>query len=263
MSGSTLQERAIASAREAMREGTIGELRRRWRSSDTLLGGNEHVSFDESTRRDVIAFLIIHWMDMTDVGYVYGGFVTAIFSGKPWSDLDVCNEGNDAKQWCKSVVRFLCFCLDIDKQNIRLQRKQGSYSQRIELDIEYNAHERVVVKIDLSSRALAVRNERHFLPVTLGLCLRLKHGNVTWRVDPSHTPFFHWEVADILKCLRSGRDVSVALSCTSETYRRYYWIRTERLRKRGWHIALTGANSPLPYDTQELDAFLISEENQR
>ena len=102
-----------------------------WEKTHTLVkGGNEHVLFEMSIRKDVIAYTILQMLENYSC-YAFGGFVRSHFSGKPWNDLDIVipNNLSEVEMWRK-IIRFLTFVLPIAKKNIKHTYSRKAYASR-------------------------------------------------------------------------------------------------------------------------------------
>ncbi len=84
----TLEEQAIAAFRKGLLKANSSQLLQFWAEAITLKGGNESVIFDEMACRDIVAYTIIHFINIRSAT-IFGGFIRSHFSGKPWHDIDM------------------------------------------------------------------------------------------------------------------------------------------------------------------------------
>lgn len=123
----TLEEKALSSARIDMWKGTIPNLLHYWNNTFKLKGGNEHYVYQLSLQRDVIGFLISHFVFLLS-GYIYGSFVSSLFTGKPWGDIDICFSKVqiiDKISIAVKIINFISEVLDLPKHKIRLQELES------------------------------------------------------------------------------------------------------------------------------------------
>jgi hypothetical protein len=247
---SRLEDLSIAKLRERMSKASIIELAGIKKEIETSCkGGNEHVIFDESLTRDLYAYAVINFLTMYDF-VVFGGFVTAHVSGKPWNDIDLMMPADDRTQdHVLKIVSFLRLSFGFTPMQIQMHECQAKrYARTFNLIIKENGvlHS---IKIDIVSKSMDSR--MLWLPVTVGKCLLMSDNVISLRNIPKAAHMLiPWKVADILELLRNGNDVGLSFSTPSqsrnEAYRTYWWQRVGALRESGYEV-----NHFLGYTPQE------------
>jgi len=233
---------AIAKMRDRMSKASIVELMDIKKEIEKKCkGGNEHIIFDESLMRDLYAYAVINFLNIYDFT-VFGGFVAAHLSGKPWNDIDIMMP-RDEHSCYDHVLKIIAFLkLSFGFKPIQLQLHEGEvrrYARVYELRITENdiVH---AIKIDVV-RSVCCNQKMLWLPVTIGKCLLLKDNVISLRSIPKATPMLlPWKVDDVIDLLRNGNDVGLSFPHPSQSrciaYRSYWWLRIDRLRRLGYVV---------------------------
>tara|TARA_B110000285_G_scaffold231224_1_gene299444 strand:- start:765 stop:1502 length:738 start_codon:yes stop_codon:yes gene_type:complete len=203
-------------------------------------GGNEHVVFDESLMRDLYAYTVINFLTIYDF-VVFGGFVAAHVSGKPWKDIDLMLPTDNAACFDQvlKIVPFLRLSFGFKPMQIQLYESHAKkYARTFNLTINDNTL-RHYIKIDIVPKTCHKR--MIWLPVTVGKCLLMNDNIISLRNIPKYPQMLlPWKVADILEMLRNGNDVGLSFPTPSlsrnAAYRYYWWQRVRNLREMGYVV---------------------------
>lgn len=236
-----LEDLAIAKMRDRMSKASIAELVGIKKEIEMgCKGGNEHVIFDESLMRDLYAYTVINFLTMYGFA-VFGGFVAAHVSGKPWNDIDLMMPADNVSlDQVVKIVAFLRLSFGFKPMQIQMYEGQSkTYARTFNLTIKDKdlVHS---IKIDIVANTCN-NNKMRWLPVTVGKCLSMSDNIISLRYIPkSAHMLLSWKVADILELLRNGNDVGLSFPTPSQSrnasYRNYWWERVRDLRKMGYVV---------------------------
>jgi hypothetical protein len=237
---SRLEDFAIAKMRDRMSKASIVELAGIKKEIETgCKGGNEHVIFDESLTRDLYAYAVINFLTMYDF-VVFGGFVSAHVSGKPWNDIDLIMPDDSAARFSvMKIVAFLRLSFGLKSMQIQMYESQAKrYARTFNLTIKDNNINNYI-KIDIVQKTC--QKSMMWMPVTVGKCLSMSDNIISIRKIPNSTHILlSWKVADILELLRNGNDVGLSFPNPSQSrnaaYRDYWWQRVSKLRGMGYVV---------------------------
>ena len=244
---SRLEDLSIAKMRDIMSNASIVKLASIKKELETSCkGGNEHVIFDESLTRDLYAYAVINFLTMYDF-VVFGGFVSAHVSGKPWNDIDLMMPADNlAQDHVLKVVAFLRLSFGFKPMQIQFERtnvnqyecQSNSYARAFSLTIKENG---IMHSIKIEIIPNAMHSNMIWLPVTVGKCLSMSDNVISLRNIPKAAHMLsHWKLADILELLRNGHDVGLSFATPrlslSVAYREYWWHRVRALRKSGYVV---------------------------
>ena len=277
---SDLEEKAIAAFRSMLMKSNSSDLLKLWEKATQLKGGNERVVFDEMACRDIVAYTILHYVDIRNAA-VFGGFIRSHFSGKPWNDMDIFSGKDDGTDFMISLVKFLCIVLCFHKHQISFhQHSPSPYGTSYDLKILSSASSSipsswnsssstqetkpiaVVIRLDLvrSSGTSLFENGflRDRLPVTIGSCLQMQRGVVTFRsLTRIQKRVAHWSPEEIIDLLKDGKDVKLCLrkqpadNKRAIVYREYYWYRITKMNKN-WTLLPADGSEPSCFDEESL-----------
>lgn len=238
---SRLEDRSIAKLRERMSKASIAEMTGIKKEIETSCkGGNEHVIFDESLTRDLYAYAVINFLTMYDF-VVFGGFVAAHVSGKPWNDIDFISPADTrAQDHVLKVVSFLRLSFGFKPIQIQMYESHAKrYARTFNLTIKENG---VVhsINFDIVPGGPSKMGQV-WLPVTVGKCLSMSDNVISLRNIPKAAHMLlSWKVDDILELLRNGKDVGLSFPSPTKSrnpeYRDYWWQRVRALRKFGYEV---------------------------
>lgn len=236
---SRLEDMAIAKMRDRMSKASIVELAGiKNEIKLNCKGGNEHVVFDEALMRDLYAYAVINFLNMYGFS-VFGGFVAAHISGKPWNDIDVMMPSDAAIELDHifKVVMFLRFAFSFKATELFMTESANKkYAKEFTLCIT-DENVKHKIKIDVAPRWC---NDRMlWLPVSIGKCLMMRDNIIFIRdIRMASSFLFSWKVDDVLELLRSGRDVSLSLARNhhSISYSMYFWTRIKAMRTAGYVV---------------------------
>lgn len=240
---SRLENLAIAKLRDRMSKASIAELVGIKKEVEIgCKGGNEHVIFDESLMRDVYAYAVISFLTIYDF-VVFGGFVAAHVSGKPWNDIDLMLPADNAACFDQvlKILAFLRLSFGFKPMQIKMYESQARrYARTFNLTIKDKdiVHS---IKIDIVHNNMLGHNNMLWLPVTVGKCLSMSDNIISLRKIPKAAHMLlPWKVDDILELLRNGNDVGLSFPTPSQSrnaaYRDYWWQRVRNLRKMGYVV---------------------------
>ena len=258
---SSLEERSIASLRAKLLKCNVRFMNDTWDKTVThVKGGKEHVVFETSIRRDVVAYVILSAVSMIK-GSVFGGFVRSHFSGKPWNDIDILipDKMSPDEAWTM-MMRHIAFCLPLSMKQMRVRTNSKAYSVGYELRITGLTTDDISIRVDLVKQK-SIDQGRHshfFRPVTVGSCLCLRDGEVHFRSKMDASTGY-WKISDVVEMLTQGEDIKLCVKTSSEQYPVFYWTRIERMRRYGWTLgpALTHSEPKRP-DDAVIDAALTN-----
>ena len=237
---SRLEDLSIAKLRDRMSKASIVEMAGIKKELETSCkGSNEHAVFDESLTRDLYAYAVINFLTMYDF-VVFGGFVSAHVSGKPWNDIDLIMPGDQlAQEHVLKVVSFLRMAFGFKPMQIQMYEcHTKKYARTFSLTIKENG---VVHTIKFDIVPKAMHSKMMWLPVTVGKCLSMRDNVISLRSIPKAAHMLlSWKVDDILQMLRSGHDVGLSFPMPAQSrnaaYRDYWWQRIRALRKLGYEV---------------------------
>lgn len=257
----SLEERSIAAARKHLMACKAFELANAWNEASHLRGGNSHVVFEEQHRRDILAYTMVHSANIHGCS-IFGGFVRAHYSGKPWNDLDIMvPDGEPEDKIWTAMIKMVMFVLPISKFHIQERdlHKSGGYSKQYVISI--TNLENVAFKVDL------VRNPHipllhSLLPVTMGSCLRIQNGCVAVRNIPRIGRLLSsWTADEIVEMLRNGEDMKLCMhqnqihNSIRKKYREYYWLRITKMEAM-WKLHPSCEKEPPKMTTTELKTIM-------
>lgn len=246
---SRLEDKAIAKMRDRMSKASIAELLDiKKEIKKSCKGGNERIIFDESLMRDVYAYAIINFLNIYEI-VVFGGFVAAHVSGKPWDDIDImmpCEHNHIMK-----IIAFLRLAFGF--KPVDVQMKEGrvkAYAKSFTLTI-YEGGCVHSIKFDIVPYINMISiSKLHWIPATVGKCLSLKDNVISLRHIPKAEIMLHaWKVNDIVTMLRDGHDVGLSFPAVlrNASYNEYWWLRITKVRKQGYEVnKFLGAKPPEP-----------------
>tara|TARA_Y100000748_G_C15444654_1_gene468511 strand:- start:211 stop:1110 length:900 start_codon:yes stop_codon:yes gene_type:complete len=277
----TLEEQAIAAFRKGLLKANSSQLLQFWAEAITLKGGNESVIFDEMACRDIVAYTIIHFINIRSAT-IFGGFIRSHFSGKPWHDIDIFSGNDTPTEFMISLVEFLCIVLCFQKHQISFHRHSPSpYGASFNLKIMCStpscipsswtsenttaiAHPlTIIIKLDLVRCTNQLLFETEYLkdrlPVTIGSCLQMQRGVVTFRSTPRiRNRVDHWLPEEIIDLLKNGNDVKLSLKRhpprtlkRAQQYREFYWYRITNMKK-DWNLLTADGTEPASFSEEEL-----------
>lgn len=234
---SSLEERCIAAKRKAFLDANALTLAKEWDRVGQVRGGNEHVVFAQSLRRDIVAYTIVHALDALG-GTVFGGFVRSHFSGKPWNDLDVfVSQTLPTRFIIKWITFTLPFLRSIDVRIDVVKQKatnDPAYARRHVLRIPKHS-----IAIQIDSVQMSKFSRSVFLPATLGSCLQMSGRSVSYRITVENA---HIDIEELLDLLSNGEDVKLCggrggeVSPDDKNYWSYYWSRIRDMQRVGWSL---------------------------
>jgi len=235
-----LEDLSIAKLRDRMSKASIAEMTGiKKELATSCKGGNEHVIFDESLMRDLYAYAVINFLTMYDF-VVFGGFVSAHVSGKPWNDIDLIMPlDNFAQDHVLKVVAFLRLSFGIKPMQIQMNECQVKrYARTFSLTIQENG---VVHSIKIDIVPKGAMHKMIWLPVTVGKCLLMSDNVISLRNIPKAAHILlPWKVTDILELLQNGNDVGLSYATAAQSrnaaYREYWWQRMKALQKSGYVV---------------------------
>ena len=248
-----LEDKCVAAYRDRLIKSDAKDLLRAWEKIDTdIKGGNEDGTFDDTMRRDVVAYTLLRYIDMRG-GYAFGGFVRAHASGKHWKDLDIAVPDRSSAEFrniALNMVEFVAFVLSLSKKSIQLKPVAvvvDSYAfASYELCIQTTTF-KVVVPIDIS--CVVEPTKYSFLPVTVGSCLKLERGAVAIRniSVPSDT-LKKWRIDEVMDMLQNGEDVKLCSPRSHvkrwKDYASYYWSRIDHIVTQRWILYPADCDEP-------------------
>lgn len=237
---SRLEDLSVAKLRDRMSKASIAEMAGIKKELETSCkGGNEHVIFDESLTRDLYAYAVINFLTMYDF-VVFGGFVSAHVSGKPWNDIDLMMPADNLVQdHVLKVVAFLRLAFGFKPMQIQMYECHAKrYARTFSLTIKENG---VVHSIKFDIVPKVMHSKMMWLPVTVGKCLSMSDNVISLRsISKAAHMLLPWKVDDILQLLRSGHDVGLSFPTPTQSrnaaYRDYWWQRIRALRKSGYVV---------------------------
>ncbi len=246
---SRLEDMAIAKMRERMSKSSISELVQiKNELKEDCKGGNEQCIFEKSFMRDLYAYAIVSFLNM--YGYiVFGGFVAAHVSGKPWNDIDVMmpSDKNQGIEQILKIVPFLRLAFGFKGMALQLNETSKNYAITFHLRI-IDGDLKHDIKIDAVPKTCSHNNL--WLPVTLGKCLSMKDYVIALRTIPkAHHLLLPWKVDDVVEMLRNGNDVGLSFPkhTGNSAYRDYWWLKMKGVRKLGYVVdTFLGSTPPEP-----------------
>ena len=263
----TLEAKSIAAVRETLLKGNAETLISFWKRAVHVKGGNEDVVFEEMLCRDVIAYTLLHYINITKNCYVFGGFVRSHYSGSPWSDIDIMLTGKKPiapNVFITSAIEFIVMILPISKHNIRYRKYNSAtvYGSTYEIKVLVDSHQ-IIIKLDITNEITLCNLVGDMLPVSIGSCLKMDNGETSFRMSNQELieRISHWKVFEIIDLLRNGSDVKLcrnkkmASSLRCENYREYYWYRIAKLSK---HYTLFSADGKEPDKFTEDQLVLVT-----
>ena len=248
---SRLEDMAIAKMRDRMSKASIAKLLDIKKEIEKdCKGGNEQVVFEDSLMRDLYAYVVISFLNIHDF-VVFGGFVAAHVSGKPWNDIDVMVPTDSHKDYIFKIVPFLRLAFGFKPMQLQLQEHEPQmkrYARAFHLSITEDGV-RHTIKIDVILKAFS--HTMTWLPVTVGKCLSMKDNIISLRNIPKAKHMLHhWKVDDVVELLRNGNDVGMSFptplaSLQFAAYSEYWWLRMKGARKLGYVVdKFLGATPP-------------------
>ena len=235
---SRLEDLSIAKLRDRMSKASIAEMAgMKIELATSCKGGNEHVIFDESLMRDMYAYAVINFLTMYDF-VVFGGFVSAHVSGKPWNDIDLMMSGDNLVHVLK-VVSFLRLAFGFKPMQIQMYESHTKrYARTFNLTIKENGVMHTI-KFDIVPKDM--HSKMTWLPVTVGKCHSMSDNVISLRSIPKAAHMLlSWKIDDILELLRSGHDVGLSFPTQAQSrnaaYKDYWWQRIRALRKLGYVV---------------------------
>ena len=204
-------------------------------------GGNEHMEYQTSLLRDVVAYSIVHWFSMMECS-VFGGFVAAHVSGKVWNDIDIMTPfgflNGDCNKIIGRIVKHVRFVFGLSALSIKVEPVQPkNYAKHFTLTFVVNE-----LKFQISIDMVEPRFMSPFVPVTLGRCLYLSDRCITKRrFQLFDILLSSWECEDIIGLLRDGKDVGLCMQLnknqsTQRAYSEYFWSRIKKIQSTGYDV---------------------------
>ena len=256
----TLEERSIAAYREKLLRCKAYELSAEWEKSTLLKGGNSNVVFETQHRRDVLAYTMIRSAELNGC-YVFGGFVRAHCSGKPWNDIDVLvPSGRHEDDVWVDMLKMILFVLPLSNFDLRQRvlRKSESYAKKYSVTTND-----VTIRVDMMQVGRTSASPHTMLPVTVGSCLQMKSDTITIRNVPNIGRHLStWHVTDIVQMLRNGEDMKLCPNLSAamsqkflKEYGMYYWVRISQMAKT-WTLHEANEEEPATIDADKLSAII-------
>lgn len=240
-----LESLAIAKMRERMSKASLPELLAIEKEiKEKCKGGNDQVVFEESLIRDLYAYTVLTFLNL--FGFrVFGGFVSAHISGKPWNDLDLMAPPPilDYSFYIYKCVDYLKIALGLMPMQIALhensQKLKKHYAKSFRLNITKNdvTH---TIKMDLVGMKSQML-KGGFIPVTIGKCLSMKKNIISLRNIPAaEYALMSWNVDEVVNMLQHGKDVGLSFADPVDTnpnpYKEYWWQRVDEVKKLGYTV---------------------------
>jgi len=272
----SLEEASIAAFRHNLTKANSSDLLEYWSKAIQLKGGNESGIFDEMACRDIIAYTILHFINLREDS-VFGGFVRSHFSGKVWHDIDIFVSDEESR-WMRCMTEFLCLVLCFKKHQISYhQHSPSPYSKTYDLRVVCSTPSSdfgkdrtipltLVIKLDLVHLNIKSRFETRYLknrlPISIGSCLKWSRGVVSFRCAKAiQMRVSYWLVEDIIDLLKQGKDVRLCLRTMpnnpkhASDYREYYWYRITKM-KRCWELLPADCHEPPSYAEEDLSQLM-------
>tara|TARA_B100001778_G_C18596724_1_gene635120 strand:+ start:197 stop:1054 length:858 start_codon:yes stop_codon:yes gene_type:complete len=268
---STLEEKSIATIRASLLKADSAKLCDAWKNASIVKGGNENGVFGDIMSRDVIAYTILRILFLLK-HKVFGGFLRAHYSGKPWTDIDIMVNMTQERgsvdtllpALVRNIIQFITFVLPIPKCCIAYVLHSGNkYGHACDLKI--NVADKVIVIIKLDMVVADFQNPITQIPVTVGSALEmLPDGSVRRRESNMMIArrLAHWNPEEIIDMLRDGKDVKLCLKAAPKTdvrrlqYQNYYWCRIAKMTSLNWSFIAIDGLEPSPLSEEELQKAL-------
>ena len=148
---STLEEKSIAAMRAGLLKADSAKLCAAWKDASTVKGGNENGVFEDIMSRDVIAYTILRVLFLFK-HKVFGGFIRAHYSGKPWNDIDIMVNMTKERgsvdtllpALVRNIIQFIAFVLPIPKSCMAYVLHSGcKYGHACDLKIKPCGNQRL------------------------------------------------------------------------------------------------------------------------
>ena len=268
---STLEEKSIAAMRAGLLKADSAKLCAAWKDASTVKGGNENGVFEDMMSRDVIAYTILRVLFLFK-HKVFGGFIRAHYSGKPWNDIDIMV--NMIKErgsvdtllpaLVRNIIQFIAFVLPIPKSCMAYVLHSGcKYGHACDLKI--NVADKVIVIIKLDLVVADFDNPITQIPVTVGSALEMLPDCSVRRRESNLMickRLGHWNAEEIIDMLRDGKDVKLCLKAAPKTdkkklyYQNYYWCRIAKMTSLKWSFIAIDGLEPSPLSEDDLEKAL-------
>ena len=269
----SLQEQSIRRIRaELLGATTAADFMRLWNLATRAAGAGDtgKGDFQAQIQRDVIAYLILHilrssvYIGTYKEPKVYGGFVAAHHSGKPWDDMDLFIDIIYANlqrlmQYCVQQIRFI-----LDITHIRFKhefkppnRFNAKYASKCSITV-WNSQSPIVIPIDVTIPWCTHYSSKVFshgrvvdTPATLGSCLQIRllpDETLHTEVRPDVNKLIEaYSIDSILRFLQNGEDIRFGLYMPPEllfdtklsNYNRYITYFKGKIQKKheqGWKL---------------------------
>ena len=231
--------------------------------------------------RDLLAFGIASFLDIMGNGYIFGSFVSGIFSGFRYDDIDIMVPSKECSDHMMNKLhRFLCFILATPSHSLTISNLKmiQSYSNRLyviriklyerpayaDLSDDFATSLTLELPVDMVNADQMKTNKIQYIPVSLGSCLRLDGSDVTYRTI-QHRGLV--ELPKLFKLLGDGIDIKLPmqpidfirfqnryrvpyseLSSTEisamKDYQEYFWVRITLMKNKGYLLQENVATDP-------------------
>ena len=244
----TLEENAIRAVRSELLDASFQTLSEHYhRTSQRVRGGNEREDFEAMVQRDAVAYAVVAIATSMNCN-IFGGFLRSHFSGKPWKDLDIMMPSKASSHGIMNAIgRLLPRSLGISRRCVRVSALNAhKYGMKSELVVLHgDRHVRCPIDLVVAPNAHAIKNDRMFLPVSLGSCLAYDGDLVKIRDVSSAVKLMN--VRDVTESLSNGEDIMLVLQdCNAPAYKEFFWGRIEAMASDGWRFAQLPVGGRLP-----------------
>ena len=249
---SRLEDIAVATMRDRMSKSSISELLNiKNKLKKECKGGNEYCIFEKSLLRDLYAYAIVSFLNMYSFT-VFGGFVTAHVSGKPWNDIDVMmpSDSRENLEHILRIIAFLRLAFGFKPMEVQLHEKCTKYGTSAWHLSIIDGNFIHYINIDVVPKSS--NKHMRWLPATVGKCLSMKDNVIALRSIPKcHCLLLSWKVDDVVEMLRNGKDVGLSFPHASDSrnteYRNYWWLKINGIRNIGYVVdTFLGSTPPEP-----------------
>jgi hypothetical protein len=238
----TLQQKTLQVTRESLLEASPHTLKKYFDSAIDIPDGAMYLecSIKSLIRWDAVAYAIVNFA-LTLNGYIFGGFITAHFSGLVTNDIDVYFTLVSVSEVFRNALpQVVASFLDIDVTKVRMDviKIKPDYAASTKYQISID-HLSVQVKIDICIDFDYLVRMNPQRPVTWGRFLILnKKDGFRYQAQKSDVIY---SVMQIIRLLKNGEDIwylpSSVSSMTSSTrtqYKKYFLEAATKVIKSGY-----------------------------
>lgn len=247
---SNLESTTVAAVRQSMLQKGLPEVFRVYnevrddhkKSSMMLNHLLKHENYLQSITHDLFAFSIVHSLLLSDNSSLFGGFLSSIYTGTHYDDVDIFATIKDPLRYIKNILTSI---LGLDYHEFTLEKTRKAYATNIKIFAKYNGVD-VELSVDIVNHA-QIKHSRmsgQFHPITWGRSLAYDSQVGVHMLDTDVLSFVvKPSVEYVLSCLKNKKDNWIfvptlfnTLGQRLEMYKRYFVERSLKILDQGVNV---------------------------